>query len=1626
MAQNTSGNAHVTITVNGQEAINFYNKLKKEEKDLAQLAKAGDKEAEKRMHNVQGMLTDVEKELAKVDDVLRGKTFANLNTLEMMAKRVKAQMRYVDTAEDLKKLQIQYKGLTDRIRELTNDTSRAGNAFGRLFQRAAEYTSFYMILNRGRAVISNAIQGNLKLSDSISDIQKVSGLSEEGVKSLVSQIEKLDSRNAPDVLNNMAYAAGKLGIKGSENLLGFTKAADKLNVALKEYLGDGADGVVQLMKFANVMGTTNKFGVEEALLKTGSALNYMTQSTAAAADYMIEFAGRFGPIARQAKMTEGDVIGLASALDALTVNNEEAATSLQKFVLKLLSSPVHVAKALGIDANTAKNMVETGKSIELIEMALGKLGERAEKYGVSGITSVIGDIGAKGQAQRLVKTLATLSNNTQMLHDYVVMANGAFEKGTSIIDEYNIKNQNAAAIMERMRNSWEKMLVNSENVGVVKELAQSLYDMSQELQQSTAWVTGMKVAFEGLVIVLRAIVWMLPTIISYITALGLSKIVVGIMSAVKAIGMLVTSLRAGAAAWGSFNAVMRTNAIGLVISAITLLVSLVWRWVELAEESARKTKEFNNKIKGLTTSTEDYNKELYKEQRTMDDLFAKTKAANKNVDEKKRLIAEINTKYGKYLDNLLTEKSSIDEIKKAQEQANRALRQNIALKVKQGKLEELSETFATKGGTALESFRSGVEKTGLSSDDIYKAQNQIQELIRQNYGKKGYGGPNQATVSILKELAKGDNRWNYVINNRKDVGSIYDFVKASKARGRDYSGNDAFSTAQREAAYKKEKEMVAANQQAYQGIYDYVSSVIEMTNAERKVNELYAPMIGDLEERLAKQNEKEDEPITVIEDFKKDEEAQRKAEREELEEAKKNIQAVKSQLTAFYEWRESEINGMRERGEITEAVKTMLVDANKSMHAQSEMNAWQYLLSKEGAKEVWQERLQLMKEEILNSNPQMQALWEYLGQVNMEALGDTLKRLGSQEVGGMEKTIAQDAAIIQKAAAKHAQAIQKELEKYDYEKIVRSQFSAALTQMGLFRTTWDNGVRDSFKSATEAADAAMRGLVAVGDEAFKFDMNTSEGVEQFRTALSEVQGLALDTGKMTEDELKLMYLQVIELSSQMDEANKKSYQHLKRQQEIRFKGDGSRQKEQTTDKQLEKTGKMKNAGIGQSLAEQIGLGSIAEDPELQRIQNRIYWRQKEYEDAKLRFEQKKALQDAELAAMRERGATEAEIETMRLQQQRDRAGEEALMQERETSYTNEMNNLTAKIAEEMKERAQAITKLITPVTDFTQAAGRKIGDMIFDMESEEASWEELWKNMALAVGESVIQMGAQYAQNLIMQQSMAKASEATAIEEAEVGTMAGIAEGSAKTIGKLGWWGIPLVAVISALLMGLLQSALSTKKSVDSKSSSSSSTKSSIRLVKGMLTYDEGNVQTFRQAKEGGAYTVLGNDGRVYSAHKQSELPTGIVRRPTATLVNGQPSLVAERGPELIVGRKTLRAMTQFRPDLVNEVVKFDYNRRHGFRLYDEGNLDDIANMTGNGMRPDSSAEDMKALAAAMQESRETNEQTLAVLTALTAELHRGIGVRKWGTGGLVEEVIDGLYTTKRKNTSPMLRRLLG
>ena len=224
-------------------------------------------------------------------------------------------------------------------------------------------------------------------------------------------------------------------------------------------------------------------------------------------------------------------------------------------------------------------------------------------------------------------------------------------------------------------------------------------------------------------------------------------------------------------------------------------------------------------------------------------------------------------------------------------------------------------------------------------------------------------------------------------------------------------------------------------------------------------------------------------------------------------------------------------------------------------------------------------------------------------------------------------------------------------------------------------------------------------------------------------------------------------------------------------------------------------------------------------------------------------------------------------------------------------------------------------------------------------------------------------------------------------------TMLGISKGAAKIIGTLGWWGIPLVAVISALLMGLLQAALSTDRS--SKTSSTAATK--VKLASGMLTYDEGNVQQY-----------VGQDGHVYRAREQRALPEGvsIVKEPIATTVNGQPALVGEKGPEIVIGRKTSKRIMMNEPGLLRSIMQIErggrfYTGGRGMRLFDEGNLGETV---GQVAVPQQQSDRDDRVAAALEQNAAAMAAFSEVMAAIQANGIQGV-FREYGAGSLDESM---------------------
>ena len=113
----------------------------------------------------------------------------------------------------------------------------------------------------------SAVKAYADMDAEMANVRKYTGMTKEQVEDLNEEFKKMDTRSSREQLNILAEEAGRLGKTSKEDILGFVRAADQINVALDE-LGDGA--TLTLSKLTTIFGDEERLGTEKALLSVGS------------------------------------------------------------------------------------------------------------------------------------------------------------------------------------------------------------------------------------------------------------------------------------------------------------------------------------------------------------------------------------------------------------------------------------------------------------------------------------------------------------------------------------------------------------------------------------------------------------------------------------------------------------------------------------------------------------------------------------------------------------------------------------------------------------------------------------------------------------------------------------------------------------------------------------------------------------------------------------------------------------------------------------------------------------------------------------------------------------------------------------------------------------------------------------------------------------------------------------------------------------------------------------------------------------------------------------------------------------------------------------------------------------
>ena len=322
--------------------------------------------------------------------------------------------------------------------------------------------------------------------------------------------------------------------------------------------------------------------------------------------------------------------------------------------------------------------------------------------------------------------------------------------------------------------------------------------------------------------------------------------------------------------------------------------------------------------------------------------------------------------------------------------------------------------------------------------------------------------------------------------------------------------------------------------------------------------------------------------------------------------------------------------------------------------------------------------------------------------------------------------------------------------------------------------------------------------------------------------------------------------------------------------------------------------------------------------------------------------------------------------------------------------------LSKEVKKGNKEREKATTQGVKNITDVT-AAGNK--------EQNEGT------KVALNAGMAMTQTA------LTTNLAKTQANNEAVIESDADRTRAGMTFSIAGAIGKcfdfLGPIAGPIAAAgVMATLRGLLQWALNSAFSSGKKKSNTNT--ANTKLVTDMLTYDSGNVQDLKPfvADNGEVYWAKEDDGKQMQGVK-------MLTTPTATTVNGQPSLIAERGPEIVIGRETTHAMMMNNPGLLKALVNYDRNysgRNSARRAFDDGNVGDVlaaGTQAGNGnLSPGASAAGDLVTA-----SIASNAALLQAVNALIQRLNEPINakINMYGRDGLHDSLNKANQFMKNK-----------
>lgn len=509
-----------------------------------------------------------------------GETKDKLNTLKETQSQVQEQFDKGEiTEEQYRDFQREIVATEEKLKGLEKEAKNFGSVHSQQIAAAGEKMKTYgdKITDVGKKVskLSGVAAGALGLASKTAiDFETawtgvtktVDGTDEQlaTVRQGILDLAETTASSSEDIAA-ISEAAGQLGIE-TDNIVGFTDAIVRLGDSTN-LVGD--EGAAQLAKFANIVGMS-----QDKFENLGSAIVDLGNHYATTEQDIVNMSMRLAGAGKQVGLSEGEILGLSTALSSVGVEAEMGGSAISKAMVKMQNAvemstsklsgilqktgmSLHelqlmasndskgfknLAQSIDMTSKELTNIVNAGVDLENFSAVSGMSAEQFKKAwkddaagALSAFIKGLGDADEKGESAitmlsemgltevRLRDSLLRAANAGDLFNEAMETGNKAFEENTALADESNKRYETTAAKLSQLKETIKNIAITlgetllpiiSSVADTVKNGLKHFTNLSPTMQKIILIITSVVAAVGPLLVIIGKVVSSIGSILT--------------------------------------------------------------------------------------------------------------------------------------------------------------------------------------------------------------------------------------------------------------------------------------------------------------------------------------------------------------------------------------------------------------------------------------------------------------------------------------------------------------------------------------------------------------------------------------------------------------------------------------------------------------------------------------------------------------------------------------------------------------------------------------------------------------------------------------------------------------------------------------------------------------------------------------------------------------------------------------------------------------------------------------------------------------------------------------------------------------------------------------------------------